>query len=812
MEATAPAFDVLHYIASKRLRFGKLAVVDATSVQASSRASLVELAKSQDCLPAAIVFNLPEKLCQERNRQREDRRIPEHAVRLHCRNMRRSLKNLGREGFRHVYVLNTPEEVGQAEIERQPLWNNRRKEHGPFDIIGDVHGCFDELLALVAQLGYSVTESEGKYGAVHPEGRKLVFLGDLVDRGPKIAETLSFVMDLCGQESAFCVCGNHDAKLLRKLKGRSVQATHGMDKSIAELAAQPEQFSARVTAFLDGLIGHYVFDDGKLVVAHAGMKEEYQGRASGRVRTFALYGETTGESDEYGLPVRSDWADGYRGKALVVYGHTPIPEPERRNNTVCIDTGCVFGGRLTAFRYPEGELVSIPTSAVYHEPVRPFPAAVAAAAQSAANDMPDIEDVLGKRTIHTRLAAAVAIREENAQAALETMSRFAVDPRWLIYLPPTMSPCETSAEGGLLEHPREAFSYYRSHGIGRVVCEQKHMGSRAVVVICRDADAAGKRFGINDGSAGICYTRTGRRFFDDRTLEDAFLARIRVSLEKSRFWDDFGTDWLCLDCELMPWSAKAQGLIEKQYAATGAAGRHGLRAALAALRQAAARGCEQVEAPAGASGKSLDPAELLRSFEARADAMAKYISAYQVYCRPMNGLDDLRLAPFHVLATEGSVHVGHNHVRHMEIIAQYCAGEDGLMIATPYLVVDTTSEDDMTGAERWWRDLTDRGEEGMVVKPYDYIATEGRKLLQPAVKCRGPEYLRIIYGPEYLLSDNLTRLKSRSLGRKRKLAVDEFALGVESLERFVREEPLHRVHECVFGVLALGSEPVDPRL
>jgi protein phosphatase len=812
MEATEPAFEVLRYIAAKRLRFGKLAVVDATSLLPASRAPLVELAKAQDCLSVAIALDVPEKLCQERNRQRADRCLPEHAVHEHCRNLRRSLKALKREGFRYVYVLNGPEEIGQAEIERQLLWTNRPEERGPFDLIGDVHGCYDELRTLVDRLGYTVAEQDGTYAVRHPSGRKLLFLGDIVDRGPKIADTLRFVMDACEQGAALCVCGNHEAKLLRKLNGKDVQVTHGLDRSLEELSRQPEAFRVRARAFLDGLISHFLLDGGKLVAAHAGMKEEYQGRASGRVRSFALYGETTGESDEYGLPLRSDWASGYRGKALVVYGHTPLSEPELRNNTLCLDTGCVFGGRLTACRYPEREQISVPAASVYYEAVRPLPGKAADAAEEAFTDLPAIEDVLGKRTINTRPGAKIVIREENALAALETMSRFAVDPRWLIYLPPTMSPCETSAREGLLEHPREAFAHFRTHGVGRVVCERKHMGSRAVVVLCRSPDAARTRFGVEDGSCGICHTRTGRRFFDDRALETEFLERVRAQLEKSGFWEHFSTDWVCLDCELMPWSAKARRLIESQYAATGAAGRHGLGAAIDALRAALPRGRGQDEASPGVSGQSLDLAALLRHFEARGAALEKYVSAYRTYCWPVNGLEGVRLAPFHILATEGAVHVNQNHVWHMDTIARYCTGNDELLIATPYIVVDTTSEEDMAGAGRWWRDLTDRGGEGMVVKPYDFIATEGGKLLQPAVKCRGPEYLRIIYGPEYLLPENLARLKSRNLGMKRKLALHEFSLGVESLERFVRKEPLYRVHECVFGVLALESEPVDPRL
>ena len=199
-------------------------------------------------------------------------------------------------------------------------------------------------------------------------------------------------------------------------------------------------------------MSHYVLDDGKLVVAHAGMKAEMQGRGSGKVRDFALYGETTGETDEFGLPVRFNWAAEYRGSAMVVYGHTPVPEPEWLNRTVNIDTGCVFGGKLTALRYPEKEFVSVPAARTYCEPARPFlpeeQQAPKLTAQQAHDDVLDADDVLGKRIVSTRLRGNVTIREAHATAALEVMSRFAANPKWLIYLPPTMSPCETSSEAG----------------------------------------------------------------------------------------------------------------------------------------------------------------------------------------------------------------------------------------------------------------------------------------------------------------------------------------------------------------------------
>ncbi|MCG3125493.1 MAG: Bis(5'-nucleosyl)-tetraphosphatase, symmetrical [Phycisphaerae bacterium] len=1071
LSATGDAFDILHYVAAKRLAAGRLTVIDATSVKPEDRKPLVQLARDYHCLPVAIVFDVGAGICAERNAQRQDRsNLRSELIRNQQSAMRRGLRFLRKEGFRHVYRLETPEEVDAAIIQREPLWNNLRHDHGPFDIIGDVHGCFDELVELLGRLGYAVAErheaaqprsheesheatqprslGEGDaptgaavasalrghapsarpddaqtppvasalrghapsarpddaqtppvasalrgHAGFHitpPPGRKAVFLGDLVDRGPGIPQVLRLVMSMVADGVALCVPGNHDVKLMRKLRGKDVQITHGLAESLAQLEAESPEFRQQAADFIDELVSHYVLDDGRLVVAHAGMKAEMQGRGSGKVREFALYGETTGETDEFGLPVRYNWAAEYRGQATVVYGHTPVPEPEWLNRTINIDTGCVFGGRLTALRYPELERVSVSARRVYAEPRKPFlgrefgtrrdgityaprtgacaviraddgrvaimrtpmgdflpgggadpgetaeqtlrrevleecgcdvrigreigqaaeyvdsrdagpvrkqiaffeaalgerirqpsepdhqlvwldavdaargmaheshawairevtnpvsPVPTGACSnaglpvQHAYDDVLDLADLLGKRIISTRLHRSVIISAERGAAALEVMSRFAANPKWLIYLPPTMSPCETSQEPDRLEHPRDAFAYYRDHGQPRVVCQEKHMGSRAVVIVCRQASVARRRFGVVEDGRGIVYTRTGRRFFDDPAHETELLNRVDAALIASGLWDDLQTDWICLDCELMPWSAKAKALLQEQYAAVGAASRAALADAALLLDRAHAgatppttepvRGpCPDSAGPAGASSAcpglagsageappgSDRPAPLsaLRDrIRQRALLVDRYVLAYQQYCWSVASIADLKVAPFHILATEGRVYADRDHAWHMNTLAQLCAAGDGVLLATPFRVVDVTDARSEGAGVEWWTEVTARGGEGMVVKPYDFVARGPRGLIQPAIKCRGREYLRIIYGPEYTLPEHLERLRARALNRKRALALSEFALGIEALDRFVRREPLRRTHECVFGILALESEPVDPRL
>lgn len=802
--ATRDAFDVLYTIVGKRLASRRLTVVDATNLRHEDRAKGIEVARKYHALPVAIVFDLPAEMSVERNRSRANRTFGAKVVFDHVRLLRKSLRNLRREGYRSVYVLDKMEDIEAASIVREPLYNDRRDDHGPFDIIGDVHGCYDELVSLLGTLGYVETSLNGGVTWLHPAGRRAVFLGDLVDRGPGIVQVLRLVMSMVESGSALCVPGNHEMKLGRKIDGKNVNVTHGLAETLAQFDALPDQerstFISDARQFIDKLVSHYWLDDGKLVVAHAGLRAEMQGRGSREVREFALYGETTGETDEFGLPVRYDWAKEYRGSAIVAYGHTPVPQVEWVNKTVCLDTGCVYGGSLTAMRYPELDFVSVPALKTYVDPVRPLVIPEAQpSAQQHADDILDIEDVSGKRRIATRYGAPVMVPAENAAAALEVISRFCVDPRWLIYLPPTMSPSETSKREDLLEHPDEAFAYYRKAGIDSVVLEEKHMGSRAVIVLARDEDAARRRFGVETGR-GVIVTRTGRSFFGRgaESLGRQVLDRIGLALSSTSFWQRLETDWVCLDAELMPWSAKAQELVDQQYAPVGEAAVADLGAVTTALQTAAARG--------------VDTAEILTRVKQRYEAAHRYVEAFRRYVRPVAGIDDLRLAPFHLLATEGRVHADRTHRWHMEELAMICAADPSLLTATPFREIALADEQQVAEAISWWEQLTANGGEGVVVKPHTFLARDKRGLVQPALKVRGREYLRIVYGPEYTLPEHLARLRERAVASKRRLAMSEFTLGLEALHRFVERAPLRSIHECAFGVLALESEPIDPRL
>lgn len=778
--ATSDAFDVLEFIAGKRLERGRVTVVDATNVQASARRSLLALAKEHDVLAVAIVLDVPVSVSAERNAVRADRDFGVHVIKRQHDQLRRSLRGLKREGFRTVHVLDSTDEIAAASIVRTRLFNDRRDERGPFDVIGDVHGCRAELEELLDRLGYVIThDDQGRaVDACHPAGRRAVFVGDLVDRGPDSPGVLRLVMGMVAGSNALCVSGNHEAKLVRALGRKDVKVTHGLQETLDQLAMEDRDFVVATRDFCDALVAHYVLDDGRLVVAHAGLKEKYHGRASGRVRSFALYGDTSGETDEFGLPVRYPWADDYRGAATVLYGHTPVPEPEWINNTMCLDTGCVFGGSLTALRYPEREVISVAAHATYYEPIRPL------APPEREPDVLTLQDVLGHRTIETEHMGRVSLREENAAGALEVMSRFAVAPAELLYLPPTMSPVDSSTREGLLEHPDEAFSHFAKRSVGRVICEEKHMGSRAVVRVRADG-------------TGVVHSRTGRSFFEP-AVQKGVLERIARSVGSAGLWEELGATWLLLDAEILPWTAKAEAMVRNQYAKVGAAATTALPATINALKAAAARGA--------------DVTDLLDRTRSRADNAKRFVESYRHYVQPIDNGLGVEVAPFQLLASDAGTYETQNHQWHLDLADRLVAADPVLFRTTRRLVVDTADEESLAAGVAWWEDLTAAGGEGMVVKPFDNLVRGPKGLVQPGLKVRGREYLRIIYGADYTDAATLDRLRKRNIGQKRSMALREYALGLEAVRRAVAGDPVWRIHQCVFGVLAMESEPVDPRL
>ena len=367
-EVVSGDLEALLHAAHDRLERGLLTVVDATLVRPHDRRPLLELARAHDLPAVAVVLDLPRSVLEARNAARPGPPVDPHTILHQHAELRRTLGGLTHEGFRRVWVRRSEAEVDAAQVTRVPLHVDRRDLTGPFDVIGDVHGCLPELHDLLNTLGYGL---DGDH-VTPPAGHTAVFLGDLVDRGPDSAGVLRLVMGMVSAGTALCVPGNHEEKLARALSGRAVKPMHGLDATLAQLDAAGRDFQKDVQAFIASLPPHLVLDGGRLVVAHAGLPERFQGRTSGRVRSFALYGDVDGTRDEYGLPVRGDWATAYAGAALVVYGHTPHVAPRQVGNTVNIDTGCAFGGQLSALRYPGQQIVSVPAHAQYTVPARPL--------------------------------------------------------------------------------------------------------------------------------------------------------------------------------------------------------------------------------------------------------------------------------------------------------------------------------------------------------------------------------------------------------------------------------------------------------
>ncbi|MBL4847881.1 MAG: metallophosphoesterase [Planctomycetes bacterium] len=286
-----------------------------------------------------------------------------------------------------VEVLAHPDQI--TGWRGRPLACDRRDERGPFDLIGDVHGCYEELVLLLGQLGYTRDDAGGYQ---HPEGRRLVFLGDFTDRGPRNLDALRLVMRAVAG-GALAVRGNHDDKLRRYLAGRKVSISHGLQVTVDELEALPEgealPFRTAVEDFLADLPSHLVLDGGDLVAVHGGLEERLIGREGGRVDSFALYGDPSGKLDADGYPERRDWAQAYRGPAWIAYGHTPIGHAAWRHRTICIDQGCVFGGALSALRWPERTTLCVPAQSSHSPPRGSFrPLLLAPLAGAPAPDWP----------------------------------------------------------------------------------------------------------------------------------------------------------------------------------------------------------------------------------------------------------------------------------------------------------------------------------------------------------------------------------------------------------------------------------------
>jgi protein phosphatase len=364
MAASSEAFRLFRHTIERRLSLCRFTVADSTALTPGARRELLNIGRKYGFTVTLIVFDTPEDICLARNAGRDRRVIGSVIARMH-KALRRTVKSVHDEGFDDVYIISEIDNMNSAlEIK---INNYEVTLPGPFDIIGDVHGCYDELVMILQKLGY---RKRFDY-YTHPAARKAVFSGDLTDRGPRSLDSFWLVKHMVDSGSAFYVPGNHCRKLSRYLEGRNIKIANGLEKTVAEINELPEDerenFREEFLSLYREAPPYLILDRGRLVVSHGGIKEEMIGKITERIRNFCFFGDATGEVTEEGLPVRRDWAKDYSGKALVVYGHTPVPDAVFVNNTIDIDQGCVLGGKLSALRYPELEIVQVPANEVYYE-------------------------------------------------------------------------------------------------------------------------------------------------------------------------------------------------------------------------------------------------------------------------------------------------------------------------------------------------------------------------------------------------------------------------------------------------------------
>lgn len=795
MGASGSAFKLAYQLVEERLKMKKLCVFDATNLNEQAWNPLKKIAKDYFAPISAIILDVPLQSAIAQNDAR-DRVVAHDVILAQYKAFKRvSFEELKKHGIKKVYKLNQ-EDMKTVQLERQNVPSVKDSVTGPFDIIGDIHGCAEQFHELVIKLGGKVEKADllGRQidRIIAPEGRTLVSVGDLVDRGPDSIGVLLSVLDACARGQMYLVPGNHDDKVKRYLQGHKVSRNHGTGETLEALDKENDQIKAYIKDGLNSLSSHLVFDYGRLVVAHAGLPKVMHGRMGPDVLQHALYGETTGKYDPDGLPQRIDWAGVYKSKAFVVYGHVPSKDVQIRNNTACVDTGCCFGAKLSALRYPEMTVVSVDSETSYRPLKRDlvvWPVEEKAPKKEEVflkDNRLDLNDLIEKREVVTN-EGTVKYSYTQSVSALESMERVASNPRRLIYLPPTMAPVRPSDFDDYLEHPHEAFSYFLEKGVKSVMCQTKHMGSRANMLVVRDPKTAKDIFG--DENTFSVWTRNGRKFFNDEMSE-----KIGKIVRKAMDWKEY--TWVLLDAEIMPWSAKAHSLIKDQYLNTSGAGSVGLPVLINQLKKAS-----KIFPEMGA---------ILEKQKLRLENVNKFSDVVLNYCWEQNDLEGLKIAPFHVLASSKETYFHKDHGWHMEQILKMTQKND-LLCMTDYKIVDLMDVNSVEDATKWWIQNTENLHEGMVVKPFGFTEMFEGKMVQPALKVRGREYLRIIYGPDYLMPENLSRLKDRG-GAKYSRALKEYSLGKTALDHFVKNDPLHLTHKAVFAIMALESEGIDPRL
>lgn len=781
----ASAHAALDFVLEQRLQNRALTVIDAPSLTATDRKTYRALARKYYARITAIIFEFSEA---ESNAWAGPE-WPTRHINAQLNRMEVKPAHLQSERIKDSFHFRKLAELEQVELVREPMPGDFRGERGPFDVVGDVHGCRAELEELLAKLGYQQSGEMGARRLRHPQGRRLVLVGDLVDRGPDSVGVLKLVMDWVRAGDAFWVPGNHDDKLRRFLAGRNVKVAHGLETTVAELESEDAAFKTELEAFIKDLPPYLELDGGKLAVTHAGLKANMIGRFNGEIFSFCLYGETTGEIDDFGMPVRHNWAGEYDGEALVVYGHTPIPEPLWQGNTLNVDTGCVFGGQLTALRYPERNLVSIPAQKVYAEPKRPLLSNIPdLSAQSEGASLLDYQRLSGRNLVSTRLKYHVTLQQEAAGPTHQALGRRGVNPGWMVFLPVDYSPPKLAASTQFPEHPQQAFNYYRKKGVGKLLVHSGGRGKRVIVVLCRSEGVARKKFGVVREGLGCIYTGKGQPLFSDPQREQAELKRLRDALEAKDWWSQEQSNWVVLEGEIHGAVEEVWGKEYDELMAVAEAGKASAESSLNALEEFEEAG---VEIPG-----------LLQRMRVRRQRVERFQEAVASLDGP------LHIALWHLLAKEGQLGVEQDQVWHLSQLGSLCHGIEGLSVPA-HVLVDLDSESSQREGNAWFEAHVRQGGLGAVVKPLAFYMEGSADIIQPGLKIRGPAGLRLVYGPEF--EAELESMQGRQLKDKRLRVLRQFALALEAIYRFSEAEPLLERYSCIFTAISLDTVEVDPR-
>ena len=794
------AYELLLKVLELRLKHRQLTCLNAPFLSSSEFGAIKKLAKKYHCRLVAVTFEKPLEDCLTANASNEKNPLPEHVIRIQHQKLSERVSYLGQEGFRQILRLKNDADIAEAQIIRKKLRCDLQEENGPFDIIGDVHGCLEELLQLLAKLDYQIEKVADPqdpwrpYKGSHPQGRRLLFVGDFCDRGPDSPGVFQLVMSLHQLGLALCVPGNHDDKLARKSSGRSVSMKHGIVETLEQLESYPKDFQDAIAKFVKSLPSHLMLQNGELIVSHAGLKSSMHNRSSAEIHAFCIYGDTTGKKDEFGLPIRLNWAKNYNGTATIVYGHTPVPNAEWLNNTIDIDTGCVFGGKLTALRFPEKQLVEVPAIKEWVAPSRPLnwkPEAEVVVESDPAMDMIMVGQQAG---FSTRSGYVIRLEETAVQASLIHFTKYAVNPRWLLTLPTPYAPVSQAQTSGFLEHPAQVFEHYETNGVESLSVQFFESPIRVIMVVCKDEAAAFHRFGVGSEGVGRIYTAIGTPFFPSKRDEQDILRKMGFKFGEAGIWEKYDTKWMCLECEVRPFSKHAQTLVSSHFEEI----QHAQKVQSDFMQRQLEEATES---------------ENLLNLKSHLAKEKTAINSFRKAIESISGDEDqVQFVPLQLLATEGKANAKKDQNWHRAQCEGLANLLPNLLQMPKFIEIDLASESDRRTAIETWLAECEGKSMGAIIRPIASYVEGTTELLQAGMIVRSQQYLRMLYGPFFDTTENLQVLENIDLAPVRGTRLRQFAFAVEALDNFVEQKDWSITFQAIFAVIGLASGIADSRL